>query len=151
MLTELDHKLITAENAALKPVDFSIEHILREYHAYQVTCHWYDSMAPECDGCNNDDCGACDTWLAWDGSEEQLTHETWVDIWGVGIWGMTQKDMDKFALSLFREIFRARGHKERLYYVAPENGDICIFYYNRDQERYDYWFIFKKEEKEWTL
>ena len=60
MLTELDHKLIAAEiaaeNGTLKPVDFSIERILRKYHAYQITCHWYDSMPPECDQCNSDDC-----------------------------------------------------------------------------------------------
>ena len=140
MLTDFDRRLITAENKDLKPVDFSIERILRKYHAVQITCHWYDSDPPECNKCERWCDDPCNTWIEWNGSEAQLTHEVWVDIWGEGIWGMSQADVDKFAVKLFKQ----RGMKGRLFYVKPSPDEVWIYYYHRDVAKCDYWCIFKE-------
>ena len=154
MLRELDRILILEEQVKygkefiLKPVDFSIERILRKYNAYCITEHWYDSDPPECDNCLKDSCKDCDIYAKWENSYERLSRETWVDLWDVGSWGFSQQEVNDLARRFLIEwIGHQCGHKERLFYYKPDPDTINIFYYGRDKELSDYWFEFIKKGK----
>jgi len=150
MLRELDLKLIKAEENGffpLKPVNFAIGKVLRKYYAHEITERWYDSMAPECERCEDCQCEKCEVWERYRGSEEQLSYANWIDAWGAGIWGMTQQEVDDFAKELLtKHITKDKGHKERLFYsTTSDPNQLIIFYYNRDRQGSDYWFIFQKK------
>lgn len=157
MLRDIDKQLILEEmdkagrHIELKPIDFSPFKILNHYNIFECTMHWYDSDAKECDQCEMcappNYCDNCEIWEQWRNSDERLKFNTWIDVYGAGIWGMTQKQCDKFVRRIFEGcIYKDGMWRERLFYYKPEHDPnfIYLFYYNRDRDHYDYWFIFKK-------
>ena len=159
-MTELDKKLIEKEkdrfgrHMDLKPISFSPYQILNHYHVYEWTTHWYDSDAPECRTCDKK-CSTtdCHVWDKWKDSEKRLSFNNWIDPIGPGIWGATQKQCDKYVREVFeREIYKDGEWRERLFYWQPEDPDqINLFYYNRDRDHSDYWFVFVKEARPWNF
>lgn len=158
MLRDMDYKLIKEEarkigfkSNELKQINRSPFKILNHYYVHEFTTHWYDSDPPECDNCK-EDCEAidCAAWENWRGSEKRLLRETWIDVSGKGVWGMTQKQCDTEVRIVFEnEIYKDGGWRERLFYIQPDNlNQIYLYYYNRDRGGYDYWFIFNRKERD---
>lgn len=166
MLTELDKKLIEQESHRfdtknekhwLKPlidcdIVKSLEDLLENYNLYEFTMHWYDSSPRfdkiSCDFCEDiRACDECQIWEDWNGSEEQLTFNSWIDVEGPGIWGVTQEEVNKRVIKIFEnEILPDNDFKIRTFYYQPsDNKYFYIFWYNRDRERFDYWFVFEKK------
>lgn len=158
MLRELDLKLIEKEKERLHIKELfplyncSLETLLKEYTPIEYTVHFYDSEPQKCNNCDLPfSCKECDVYKMWDGSEEQLSFNNWIDFWAPGQWGMTQESMEEEIDKIFKnEILHNKESIGRTFFYKGTKKDkdfICIFYYNRDRERADYWFVFEKERE----
>lgn len=159
MLREIDKQLIKEEASQfgfgqeLTPINFSPFQILNHYDVHEFTEHWYDSQDKECNTCEKcvypDYCKGCKKWEEWDHSINQLRFNNWVDVWAAGIWNWTQKQVNVLVRNIFEgKIYKDGAWRERLFYYRPNDSDyIYLFYYNRDREYSDYWFIFKRRKK----
>ena len=80
-------------------------------------------------------------------SKEQLSFNNWIDVEGPGIWNMTQEEVNKRGIKTFKnEILQDNDFEIRtFYYQPPDDKYFNIFWYNRDRQRFDYWFVFKKK------
>jgi len=165
MLRELDKKLIEQESHRfdteevktwLKPILESpikkFDDLFKMYNLHEFTIHWYDGSPSfvkiSCDLCEDrGKCNKCQVWKDWDGSEEQLTFNNWIDVEGPGIWGMNQKEVNKRGIETFKnEILQDEDFEIRtFYYQPPDDKYFNIFWYNRDRNRFDYWFVFEKK------
>ena len=66
-----------------------------------------------------------------------------------GNWGATQEQVDDMGQCLLKEEIRKNFPcpiKDRLYY-AKKDDVVLIYFYGRDLWMIDYWFIFKKRNK----
>ena len=161
MLTDLDKKLIERESHRfdtkevktwlkhLKECPITYEQLFKNYNLHEFTIHWYDSMPRfdniSCDLCDRN-CDKCSIWKEWNGSEKQLTYNNWIDVEGPGIWGISQKECNNLAKRRIDRILEDRDFDLRFYYYQPPDENyIHFFWYNRDRERFDYWFVFKKK------
>lgn len=167
MLTDLDKKLIEQESHRfdteeekkwLKPIlegpIKTFDDLFKMYNLHEFTMHWYDGsprfVKISCDLCEDKNCNKCQIWKDWDGSEEQLTFNNWIDVEGPGIWGMSQKEVNKRGIETFEnEILQDIDFEIRtFYYQPPDDKYFHIFWYNRDRQRFDYWFIFERKINE---
>lgn len=80
-------------------------------------------------------------------SERRLTFNIWQDLYGKGIWGMSQKEVDKLAYDTFKSIQRFNVSKKDRLYISYKDNEIRIYFYGRDFNELDYWFIFKKRDR----
>ena len=161
MLTDLDKKLIEREahrfdtkNAKrwLKPITecpIDYDDVINNYNLHEFTMHWYDAgpRHEKCHHCKKS-CDDCKIWLEWKGSEAQLSFNNWIDVEGPGIWDMTQEECNERTILTFEEMFNNGGFNERTFYYQPPIKKLFdIFYYNRDRNGCDYWFIFEKKNQ----
>lgn len=164
MLTDLDRKLIEQESHRfdtekvktwLKPILDSpikgFEDLFKMYNLHEFTTHWYDSgprlSNVSCDLCDDKNCNKCFIGKEWNGSEEQLTFNNWIDVEGPDIWGMSQKEVNKRGIKTFKNVIIPDKDFEirTFYYQPPDDKYFNVFWYNRDRERFDYWFVFEKK------
>lgn len=71
----------------------------------------------------------------------------WQEPWHKGNWGMSQEYVNCVAIEQL-ELLRKNmfGNKDRLY-IAYKDDKIRIYWYGRDIDYVDYWFIFKRRDK----
>ena len=164
MLTNLDKKLIEQEShrfdtkkvkrwlKCLEECPITYDELFEKYNLHEFTIHWYDSGPRfsniSCDLCDDKNCNKCSIWKEWDGSKKQLTYNTWIDVEGPGIWGMSQKECNNLVKKRIDRILKDEDFDLRFYYYQPPDENyINFFWYNRDRERFDYWFIFERKNK----
>lgn len=160
MLRDLDKKLIEKEKHRFDTKEFkrdlfplescpiAYEALFTKYDLHEFTEHWYDGDPPQCRLCNNYICEDCNARKQWMGSEEQLSFNNWIDVWGPGIWDMNQSECNRMVKDIFRnEIYKDTEMKDRLFWYQPPTQEYFhMFYYNRDRKNKDYYFIFKMRE-----
>lgn len=163
MLTELDKELIERESHRfdtktvkhwLKPlincdIIKSLEDLLENYNLHEFTIHWYDSSPRfdkiSCDLCESDTpCSKCEIWKEWSFSKEQLSFNNWTDVESPGTEMMSQEECNKRAKDRLEIIHKDKDFSIRTFYYCYKNY-FNIFYYNRDREQFDYWFVFEKK------
>lgn len=83
----------------------------------------------------------------YNNSERRLTSNNWQDPYGEGIWGMSQKRVDQLVYDTFKSIQKFNISKKDRLYISYKNGEIRIYFYGRDFNKLDHWFIFKKRER----
>lgn len=83
----------------------------------------------------------------YNNSERRLTFNNCQDPYGEGIWGMSQKEVDKLAYDTFKSIQRFNISKKDRLYISHKDDEIRIYFYGRDFNELDYWFIFKKRDR----
>jgi hypothetical protein len=83
----------------------------------------------------------------YNNSEGRLTFNNWQDPCGEGIWGMSQKQVDKIVYNIFKSIQKFKVSKKDRLYISYKNDEIRIYFYGRDFNELDYWFIFKKRDR----
>lgn len=72
---------------------------------------------------------------------------TWQEPYFEGNWGMTQRKVDSFGRYFINKIRKfPMSIKDRLY-VSEEKNEIQIYFYGRDVWEKDYWFTFKRKNK----
>ena len=123
-----------------------IKDLFKNYQSKEITIDFYDSSPPQCKECEELNCKNCEIYEAWFKSEERLKFNSWVDVFGPGIWDCDQENSDKFAKDLLLEILKDKEKDDRLF-VAYKDNSLILYYYNRDRkECCDYGFVFKKRE-----
>lgn len=80
-------------------------------------------------------------------SERKLTFNNWQDPYKEGIWGMSQKEVDKIVYDTFKFIQKFNISKKDRLYISHKDDEIRIYFYGRDFNKLDYWFIFKKRNR----
>lgn len=83
----------------------------------------------------------------YNNSERRLTFNNWQDPYGEGIWNMSQKQVDQMAYDTFKSIQKFNVSKKDRLYISYKNDEIRIYFYGRDFDELDYWFIFKKRDR----
>jgi hypothetical protein len=83
----------------------------------------------------------------YNNSERRLTFNNWQDPYGEGIWGMSQKEVDKLAYDTFKSIQKFNVSKKDRLYISYKDDEIRIYFYGRDFNKLDYWFIFEKRDR----
>src|SRR5574344_336194 len=82
----------------------------------------------------------------YNNSERRLTFNNWQDPYGEGIWCMSQKQVDQMAYDTFKSIQKFNVPKKDRLYISYKNDMIRIYFYGRDFNELDYFFIFKKRD-----
>lgn len=91
--------------------------------------------------------------LWFDDPEGGLNFNNWVDAYGKGIWGMTQKETDEYARKIVRDfshLTRRPSQKviPRAFTKVHEEGKaFCVYLYMRDKEACDYHILFVKKRE----
>ena len=168
MLTEMDKRLIAKEEKRFPNIEKlislldssnpikSIEELFENYNVQETTQHWYDGSPRfndgtiKCDLCEDKKCNNCEVWEKWNKSEKQLSFNNWIDVYGPDIWGMSQEECDEQAKEILTKALSKKENLDRLFFVNNTIDTIeyySIFYYNRDREYFDWWFVFKRKEK----
>lgn len=84
----------------------------------------------------------------YDKSEIKLTFNNWIEVYGNGIWGMSQYEVDRICIHILK-YYHKRKHKlkDRVYISNDNDGYIHLYFYLRDIESCDLHFIFKRRKK----
>ena len=150
MLTEMDKKLIAKEEKRFDHIEKlvplldssnpikSIEDLFEQYEIQETTQHWYDSepkdetghsICEKCEMSSNPKCYKdCNTWNKWEKSEQQLSFNNWIDVWGLGMWDATQDNANQMVKEIFEtEILKDKEFEKRLFWYQPP-ADRNIFY-----------------------
>ena len=81
-----------------------------------------------------------------DYESKRIEFNNWIEVFGEGIWHMSQHRVDEAAKDTLTEIKKSGASlKDRLYY-AKKDDQIRIYFYGRDFMYTDYWFIFIKRK-----
>lgn len=116
------------------------------YEVREYSNLFYDNDPPECRDCHRVDwCEKCDIEKEWHNSEEQLSFNNWIDVWGEGIWGNSQQSVDNRVKWIFLDMLYEEDMEYRLWTFDRDN-EKWVYYYNRDRFS-DYWFIFRRKNK----
>ena len=71
----------------------------------------------------------------------------WQEPWHKGNWGMSQEYVNCVAIEQLKLLRKNMfSNKDRLY-IAYKDDKIRIYWYGRDIDYVDYWFIFKRRDK----
>ena len=159
MLRDLDYKLIEREEkifstnkVKVKLIPIlecdkiqGINDLFSKYNLLELSLHFYDASPEICDNCKKIECSTCPTWEKYQGTEAQLSFNNYTDVYGPGIWKMDQKRSNEMAKSYLQNISKDEDFSIRTFYYEPNKDEFNIFYYNRDREFCDYWFVFKRK------
>lgn len=77
-------------------------------------------------------------------SERRLTFNNWIEVYGKGVWDMSQHRVDEVAREKLQMLYEW-SHKDR-FWIARDKNYIMVYAYGRDTGC-DYWFIMKKRNK----
>ena len=108
-----------------------ISWLFRHYYIQELCENFYDSEP--------------DT----DENYERIEFCNWQEPHFKGNWGATQEQVDDMGQCLLKEEIRKNFPcpiKDRLYY-AKKDDVVLIYFYGRDLWQVDYWFLFKKKNK----
>ncbi len=74
---------------------------------------------------------------------KRLAFNNWFDVYGEGMWGMSQVEADKMASDTMEELRQVSVHRHNRWWMIKEgNGRLIIFYYGRDWRDADYiWYL----------
>mgnify|MGYP000290733331 FL=1 len=83
-----------------------------------------------------------------DYESRRIEFNNWIEVYSDGIWGMSQKDVDKISREHLKSIKRCGVSYNGRLYIAEKEDSIFIYYYGRDFALVDYWWIFKRKERD---
>ncbi len=87
------------------------------------------------------------TQMYKDYEKTRIERLTWQEPYFEGNWGYTQNNVDLYGRFCLKRIKNfPRSIKDRLY-VSEDKNEIRIYFYGRDIWEKDYWFIFKRKNK----
>ena len=147
-----------------------INKLLNHYYCHEFTEHFYDSEPEvdnelnkkdykyeflDCSDCTKEELEdlknahkeVCKIYDEYYHSERRISFCNWIEVWGYGIWGMSQRQVDQVVHERLRDILKLNfSKKDRLYY-AKNDEYFMIYFYGRDLIEEDYWFIMKKRKR----
>lgn len=75
----------------------------------------------------------------------RIEFNNWIEVFGEGIWGMSQQYVDGEAIDTLKELQRINVKHDGRFYWYKDKNEIHIYFYGRDFMDKDYWFIFKRK------
>lgn len=108
----------------LKPSNRFINKLFNHYYVVEHTEHFYDSVS------------------------HGIEFNNWIEVYSNGVWGMSQKDVDKISKEHLKNIKRCVVSYNGRLYIAEKEDSIFIYYYGRDFALVDYLWIFKRKERD---
>lgn len=83
-----------------------------------------------------------------DYESRRIEYNNWIEPYFEGNWSYTQKYVNQIARDALKDEIKkcSLPLKDRLYW-AKQNDYIRIYFYGRDFQEVDYWFIFRKRNK----
>lgn len=77
---------------------------------------------------------------------KRIEFNNWIEVFGEGIWHMSQHRVDEAARYILEEIKKSNvSLKDRLYFSKKDNM-IVMYFYGRDFMYTDYWIVFMKRK-----
>ena len=83
-----------------------------------------------------------------DYESRRIEFNNWIEVYSDGIWGMSQKDVDKISREHLKSIKRCGVSYNGRLYIAEKEDSIFIYFYGRDFALVDYWWIFKRNDRD---
>lgn len=108
----------------LKPSNRFINKLFNHYYVVEHTEHFYDS------------------------GSHGIEFNNWIEVYSNGVWGMSQKDVDKISREHLKNIKRCGVSYNGRLYIAEKEDSIFIYYDGRDFALVDYLWIFNRKERD---
>lgn len=86
-----------------------------------------------------------------DYEETRLKYNNWIEPYSKENYGYTQRDVDSYGRKVLKGLQNfPNGIKNRLYIGEKEDDNeyVKIYFYARDIDKLDYWFTFKRKDKD---
>lgn len=116
--------------------------LFRHYTVYEFTAHFYDE-GPEYEERYYT---PMEEYYLWKENENhRMTFNNWVDVFGPGIWYLSDKENEDIAKDRLKSVRDWPVKKKNRIYWAKNEDSIWIYYYGRDFLGKDYWFIMKRK------
>lgn len=80
--------------------------------------------------------------------QERMGFCNWVEPMFEGNWGITQPEVDRWALNQLKACRKWNVDKSHRFYIKDEDDIIEIYAFGRDEYYSDFWWIYKKNGKE---
>lgn len=77
----------------------------------------------------------------------RLTTCLWIEVFGDGIWHLTQEEVDKIAKRNLKWTKRTSCSPKGRLFWAKKDDYILIYYYGRDFNEVDFWWVLKRRKK----
>lgn len=124
-----------------------LDWLFNHYNVGEYTIHFYDSEPEPPEDYDFNDAEFDKKWkqMVQDYEPERMIKCNWIDVFGPGIWHMTQRETNKLSKEVLKEIRGRISIKDRLYY-ANTGDDALIYFYGRDMFRHDLWFVFRRKK-----
>lgn len=125
-----------------------IDWLFRHYYTVEMCENFYDS-SPNSDNINWDNLEDRKKYKELEREYEQTRLEfcNWQDPWGDGIWNMTQENVDAFSRLYLKYLKKSSISLKGRLFFAQKDDEIRIYWYGRDFDYLDIWWIFKEKGK----
>ena len=126
-----------ADYRQIKPTKRFIGNLFNKYQVQEFSIHFYDA-----DKDYDFAKGLSDAEFL----EKKIQYNTWIDVFGPGIWNMSQKEADKVAkqdLNSFRKMGRLSGRC----WLWTDGKVLHLYCYGRDLLEYDLHFIMLRKDR----
>lgn len=134
-----------------------VDWLFRHYKTHEFTIHFYDDE-PSLRG----DLEYDDPWwetsegiaYAWqkfrENEERRMTFNNWIDVYGEGIWGLSQRQVDKYAKGVMKSVRNWPVKKKERIYCGVDGDWLLLYCYGRDFGGIDYWWVMHRGDNGWN-
>lgn len=126
---------------AIKLTNAFISWLFHHYQVLEFTIHYYDA---------DPDYEFAKDLTTEEFEEKRLTYNTWVDVFGPGIWDMSQKQVDGYA-KWNLDWFRRSGHLAGRCWLGYNDKMLHLYCYGRDIHEYDLYFVMLPRGKSFNM
>ena len=128
---EINHPKIKLDYHEIKLHNRFINKLFNKYQVQEYTVHFYDA---------DEDYEFAKGLSKNEFEEKRLNYNTWTDVFGPGIWGMSQKQVDCYAKQVL-DWFRKGGHLQGRCWLGYNDKILHLYCYGRDIYGYDLHFV----------
>lgn len=134
-----------------------VDWLFRHYKTHEFTIHFYDDE-PSLRG----DLEYDDPWwetsegiaYAWqkfrENEERRMTFNNWIDVYGEGIWGWSQTQVDKYTKGVMKSVRNWPVKKKERIYCGVDGDWLLLYCYGRDFGGIDYWWVMHRGDNGWN-
>lgn len=142
-----------SEGMRFKPFKMTqrfIDWVFTKYFTHEYAIKFYDSEPDIPEEWDSEDASIWDNpefIKVWDALVEahepsRIKFNNWVDPFGEGIWDWSQEEVDEFSREHMENLTTQEvDQSERLYIGFNKDGCAFIYWYGRDYNKADYWWI----------
>ena len=126
-----------------RPSNRSLDRLFRRYTIVELAEMWYDSE-PDIDYEHLTREQQYPLIRAYE--ERRIQFNNWIDIYGPGIWGTSQKEVDSLAKHYLKSIRNYPVKKKGRLFVGRDQQMMYIYWYGRDFAGLDLWWTLTRRD-----